>query len=429
MKETLVRGVRKILPKGLVRLLEEGYRRSRVWLISARYGFPARGLRVIAVTGTNGKTTTVAYINSILKAAGHTTAMFGTATIEVAGESKLNDTNTTVATTATMQRFFAQARQAKVDFVVLEVTSQALDQHKLDSVPIEAAVMTNLTQDHLDYHHTMEAYADAKARLFQMNPRLVVLNRDDEWYKRFSAYAGSEMTMSYGTDTEADCRIASVQLYKDGSDIQLIVDHQTELALSAQLPGKFNVYNVTAAAAVAYLLHLDLEAIRQGVAQLAGVPGRQERIDLGQSYDIIVDYAHTPDALQQLLETLRHLTKRRLILVFGATGDRDRGKRPIMGQIASELADRIIVTDEESYNEDPASIRSQLMQGIIEAKGEARSEEVADRRAAIEKALSIARPDDAVVITGMGHEQFRVIAGQRLPWNDAQVVRDILGGH
>ena len=429
MKETLVRGVRKILPKGLVRLLEEGYRRSRVWLISARYGFPARGLRVIAVTGTNGKTTTVAYINSILKAAGHTTAMFGTATIEVAGESKLNDTNTTVATTATMQRFFAQARQAKVDFVVLEVTSQALDQHKLDSVPIEAAVMTNLTQDHLDYHHTMEAYADAKARLFQMNPRLVVLNRDDEWYKRFSAYAGSEMTMSYGTDTEADCRIASVQLYKDGSDIQLIVDHQTELALSAQLPGKFNVYNVTAAAAVAYLLHLDLEAIRQGVAQLAGVPGRQERIDLGQPYGIIVDYAHTPDALQQLLETLRHLTKRRLILVFGATGDRDRGKRPIMGRIASELADRIIVTDEESYNEDPASIRSQLMQGIIEAKGEARAEEVADRRAAIEKALSIARPDDAVVITGMGHEQFRVIAGQRLPWNDAQVVRDILGGH
>ena len=155
MKERLVRGIRRTLPKKTVTLLEEAYRKARVRAVSARYGYPAKGLRVIAVTGTNGKTTTACYINEILKQAGHTTAMFTTALIEVAGESKVNDLNATVATTARMQAFFADAKRAKVDFVILEITSHALDQHKLDGVPIEAAVMTNLTQDHLDYHHTM----------------------------------------------------------------------------------------------------------------------------------------------------------------------------------------------------------------------------------------------------------------------------------
>jgi UDP-N-acetylmuramyl-tripeptide synthetase len=383
-------------------------------------------MRVIAVTGTNGKTTTAAYINEILKSSGIKTAMFGTAVIELAGERKINDTNTTVSTTGAMQRFFRDAKKAGVGVIVLEVTSQALQQHKLDSVPIEAAVMTNLTQDHLDYHKTMERYAEAKSRLFRTKPRFIVLNRDDEWYDYFSQFKGEEQTMTYGTSDEAECRIATVKLHKEGSEVELEIDHQTHLSLATRLPGKFNVYNLSAAVTVAYLLHVDLEAIEEGILNLHGVPGRQERVDVKKPYDVIVDYAHTPDAMEQLLETMKHLTKNRVILVFGATGDRDKTKRPIMGDIAARLADRIFVTDEESYNEDPAQIRAQVLDGIKRSHGEAKTEEVADRKRAIERALGIARPGDSVVITGMGHEQFRIIDGERLPWNDAEVVKEIL---
>jgi UDP-N-acetylmuramoyl-L-alanyl-D-glutamate--2,6-diaminopimelate ligase len=426
MKDALVRVVRRYVPKGATRALEEVYRRSRVWALSARYGFPAKDMRVIAITGTNGKTTTAAYINEILKASGLKTAMFTTTTIEVAGERKANDLNVTVANTGRMQQFFKSAKEAGVDWVVLEVTSQALQQHKLDSVPIECAIMTNLTQDHLDYHKTMEEYAAAKGRLFARKPRFIVLNHDDEWFEYFCKFQPGEATMTYGTDPGAECRITGVRLHKHGSDVKLEIDHQTKLEVATLLPGKFNVYNMTAAVAAAYLLHVPLEDIQKGIANLSSVPGRQEVVPVKQPYEVIVDYAHTPDALKQLLETMKHLTKNRVILVFGACGDRDQSKRPMMGEIAAELADRIILTDEESYNEEPQAIRDMVREGIERKRGSAKTEEIADRRKAIEKALSIARPGDTVLITGMGHEQFRIVNGERLPWNDTEVVKEIL---
>jgi len=426
MKNKLVRGVRGVLPSGLVTKLETAYRKSRVKALSARYGNPARHLKVIAITGTNGKTTTSNYLNEIMKAAGHKTAMFTTAVIEVAGDRRINDLNATVATTEQMQRFFRDAKNAEVDYVILEVTSHALTQFKLDGVPIEAAVMTNLTQDHLDYHKTMDEYAAAKGLLFAKNPRYIVLNRDDEWFEFFNAYEPREQKITYGAGETAEARISQVKLYKKGSEARVIIDHQTKLDLATALPGKFNVYNMTAAAATAYLFHVKLEDIIEGVANLEEVPGRFERIEVGQSYDIIVDYAHTPDALEQLLESVKQLTKRRVILVFGATGDRDKGKRPLMGEIATRLADRVIVTDEESYNEDPAEIRKMILEGVSEARGDAKTDEIPDRRAAIEKALSIARKDDTVLVTGMGHEQFRIINGEKMPWNDGDVIRDLL---
>ncbi|HEX4662731.1 MAG TPA: Mur ligase family protein, partial [Candidatus Saccharimonadales bacterium] len=213
MKDALVRVVRGFLPKGIIRGLEELYRRSRGWLVAARYGFPVKSLQVIAVTGTNGKTTTCSYINEILKADGKKTAMFSTAVIEIDGERKLNDTNATVASVAQMQAFFQKAKRANVDWVVLEVTSQSLQQHKLDDVQPVCAVMTNLTQDHLDYHKTMENYAAAKARLFQRKPRFIVLNRDDDWYDYFKQFPAAELAMTYGANPEAECRITSVQLH------------------------------------------------------------------------------------------------------------------------------------------------------------------------------------------------------------------------
>lgn len=427
MKAILVKFVRKVLPGGMLRRLENGYRRLRVKLVSVRYGNPSKHLRVIAVTGTNGKTTTSCYINEILKEAHFTTAMFTTAVIEVAGKRKLNDLNATVASTARMQRFFRDAKRTNADYVVLEVTSHALDQHKLDGVPIEAAVMTNLTQDHLDYHKTMEEYAAAKGKLFQLRPRFIVLNRDDEWYDYFNQFVASEQKMTYGRSVEAEAKITHVKLYRKGTEADVVLDHQTHLELATNLPGEFNVMNMTAATTLAYLLGVKLEDIQEGVANVEAVPGRFERAVEGLGYDVIVDYAHTPDALEKLLVAARGITKQRVILVFGACGDRDQGKRPTMGEIAARGADRIFLTNEESYNEDPEQIRRMLMEGIERGRGDAKTTEIADRRQAIERALGCAKKGDMVLITGMGHEQYRIVNGQRLPWNDGQVVREIVG--
>ncbi|HEX7483963.1 MAG TPA: UDP-N-acetylmuramoyl-L-alanyl-D-glutamate--2,6-diaminopimelate ligase [Candidatus Saccharimonadales bacterium] len=426
MKQKLVNGVRNYLPQGMVHGIEEIYRRGRVRLVALKYGNPANSLRVIAVTGTNGKTTTINYINEILKEAGHKTAMFSTALIEIDGNTQLNDLNATVGTTERMQEFFRDAKKVGVDYVVLEITSHALQQHKLDGVPIEVAVMTNLTQDHLDYHHTMDEYAAAKAKLFAHEPKFIVLNRDDTWYDYYDKFPAGELKMTYGQHEEAEAKIDYVKLYKKGSEANVIIDHQTKLELATALPGTFNVYNMTAAACVAYLLGIKLEDIVEGIANLEGVPGRFERVVEGLGYDVIVDYAHTPDALEQLLKATKEITKNRVILVFGATGDRDKLKRPIMGEIAARLADRIILTDEESYNEDPRAIRDQVRDGIETAGATAKLTELADRRDAIEKALSIAKTGDTVLITGMGHEQFRIVNGEKLPWNDAAVVRELL---
>lgn len=422
----LVSGVRKALPSGIVSLIEEGYRRSRVRAVSARYGNSARNLRVLAITGTNGKTTTANYLNEILKADGKKTAMFTTAVIEIDGNRRLNDLNATVATTEEMQKFFRDAKKAKVDFVVLEITSHALHQHKLATVPVEAAIMTNLTQDHLDYHKTMDEYAAAKAKLFKNEPRYMVLNQDDEWFGHFNQFVAEEHKITYGTDEGAECRIKKVRLHKDGSDIELEIDHQTRLPVKTSLPGKFNVYNATAASATAYVLGVTIGSIAKGIANLKEIPGRFERVEVKKHYEVIVDYAHTPDALEQLLEAVKHLTKNRVILVFGATGDRDKAKRPLMGKIAANGADRIILTDEESYNEDPETIRKMVFDGIEKAKGDGKTLEIADRKEAIKKALSIAKIGDTVLITGMGHEVFRIVNGERIPWNDAEVVRELV---
>ena len=426
MKDALVRRIRQVVPATKVRRLEELYRRSRVTVVSARYGFPASGLRVIAITGTNGKTTTAVYLNEILKADGKVTAMFTTALIEVAGVSQLNELNATVANVARMQRFFRDAKRAGVDYVILEVTSHALTQHKLDGVPIECAIMTNLTQDHLDYHGTMDAYAAAKGLLFANRPRFIVLNRDDEWFDYFNQFDAGEQKITYGTSPLSDARISGVKLYKKGSEAHLVIDHQTKLALATALPGKYNVYNLTAAAAASYLYYATLEAITEGIANIEGIPGRFDRIDSTKGYEIVVDYAHTPDALEQLLQTAKAITKNRVILVFGACGDRDKAKRPLMGGIAARLADRIVLTDEESYNEDPDTIRQMIMEGIADSGGEGKTEQVADRRDAIKKALTIARRGDMILITGMGHERFRIIDGNREPWNDTDVVHELL---
>ena len=427
IKNTLAKTARKVLPKSALVELERTYRKSRAKVVATRYGNPARDLRVIAVTGTNGKTTTVNFLNEILKEAGYKTAMFSTANIEIAGVQTVNDTNSTTATVSKLQKFFHDAKKADVEFALIEATSHALDQYKFAGVPIEMAIMTNLTQDHLDYHKTMENYAAAKAKLFEMQPRFIVLNTDDKYFDYFNKFEASEQKITYGESDLAEVKIKSFKLYKKGSEAKLRIDNNVALEIATNLPGEFNVYNMTAAAAGAYLLGISLQDIQEGIANLEGISGRFQYATSDLPFEVVVDYAHTPDALEKLLQTSKKITKNRTILVFGACGDRDREKRPIMGKIAQDLADRIIVTDEENYTEDAKQIREEVIAGFSKKNGKlpANIQEIPDRKEAIRKALQIAGKGDTVLITGLGHEVYRIIDGEKTPWNDTEIVREI----
>lgn len=418
--------IKKLVPRSLFSQLINPYHWVESFVANVRYGFPARDMYVVMITGTNGKTTTASYLGSILNSAGHSVGVCSTAYFEINGKRIANDLNFTVTNPFKLQAMLKQMKQAGVDHLVLEVTSHALEQHRVWGVPCDVAVMTNLTQDHLDYHGTMERYAAAKGKMFARKPKFIVLNRDDKWFEFFNQFPAGEQKITYGADEAAEARISYVKLHKKGSDVRLKIDHTTSLEFATKLPGKFNVYNATAAATAAYVMRVDTQHIIEGIEAVDNIPGRLERVDAGQPFDVIVDYAHTPDALENLLETLEHLTRNRLILVFGATGDRDKAKRPIMGEIAAKLADRIFLTDEESYTEDPAQIRHMLMEGVVAGGGGSKTEEIADRKEAIKKALETARRGDTVVVTGMGHEQYRIINGRREPWHEPTVIRELL---
>jgi UDP-N-acetylmuramoyl-L-alanyl-D-glutamate--2,6-diaminopimelate ligase len=425
MKNLLAKVARKALPAGATKKLESNYRKSRLGVLNRYYGKPAKDLKVIAITGTNGKTTTANYLNEILKEAGLKTAMFTTAVIEIDNKRKINDYNATVPPVSVLQKFFAAAKRANVDYVILEATSHALHQHKLDNVPILMAIMTNLTQDHLDYHGDMDHYAAVKARLFAGEPKFIVLNRDDEWFAYFDKYGAGNLKVSYGKDKGSTVKISDIKLYKKGTEAKLTANKE-QLEVATNLPGEFNAYNMAAAFAAASLLDVDPPQIQEGIANLEALPGRFEHVDEGLSYDIVVDYAHTPDALERLLRSTKHFTKGRVMLVFGATGDRDKAKRPIMGEIAAKFADKIYLTDEENYTEPADEIRMQVYLGINRGGGELKTVEIGDRYEAIKTAISDARKGDCILITGMGHEVYRIVDGKKQPWSDKQVIEEIL---
>lgn len=419
--------IRKIVRGPALRILETGFRKGRGVFWRTRYGFPARGLRVVAVTGTNGKTTTASYINSVLQAGGLKTAVYTTAYIEIAGTVKPNQSHMTVTSQAASQKFFADARRAGVDWVIIEITSHALDQGRIDGLKVEIAVITNLSQEHLDYHGTMENYAASKARLISRKycPRWSVLNADDEWFDYFNARNTGRL-ISYGETPDANLQLKTYDLSGHGSSLTARYNGE-HIAFTSQLIGKFNAYNALAAYGVGIAAGLEKDVISRGIAALESVPGRMEQIDAGQKFNVIVDYAITPDALENVLAALREITKGKIIIVFGATGDRDKTKRAPMGAAAGRLADRIFLTDDETYNEDPAAIRWQVYEGITAVRAEAKATIVGDRREAIQQAFKAAKRGDTVLLTGIGHQDYRNMGGNKEPWDEREVAREELG--
>lgn len=415
---------RKIIPKSSIKKAEESYRLQKAKVANTLHGSPAKNMHIVAVTGTNGKTTTCAFINEVLKAGGKTTAVYTTAFTEVAGKNKPNTTHMTVASAWSVQSFLAKAKKAGADWAILEVTSHALDQHRIFGVPVEIAVVTNLTQDHLDYHGTMDKYAAAKARLItEFHPRSVILNADDEWFEYFGRKVKNKLiTVGHG---KASQQIKGLNLTAAGTGYSLI-SSQATLQVTTHLVGEFNAYNSAMAAAVGLAAGLTGKQIEQGIANVPVVPGRLEAVNAGQDFTVLVDYAHTADALENVLTAIKAVTRGKIRLVFGATGDRDKSKRPKMGKVAAKLADVIYLTDDETYTEDGNDIRTAVRNGIIAGGGQEKFIEIPDRRMAIKQALSDSSNVDVVLLAGIGHQNYRAMAGKKEPWDERVVAKEIL---
>jgi UDP-N-acetylmuramoyl-L-alanyl-D-glutamate--2,6-diaminopimelate ligase len=368
------------------------------------HGHPSQSLQVVGVTGTNGKTTVVHLLASILEANGWPTGVVGTLT-------GARTTPEAPALQATLARFRDDGRKA----VAMEVSSHALVQHRVDAVRFAVGVFTNLSQDHLDYHLTMEQYFEAKAVLFEPGRSEVgVINADDPWGQRLLERAAIPTVAYRMTD--------AVDLRSDGADVSFRWDGA---AVRLHLRGRFNVENALAAATAARQLGVGPAAVAEGLGAVASVPGRFEIVDAGQPFTVVVDYAHTPDGLEEVLGAARELTSGRVIVVFGAGGDRDAGKRPLMGRIASQRADIAVITSDNPRSEYPPAIMKDILSGI---SGPGIVSIVEDRAEAIALAVGRARPGDVVVIAGKGHETGQDVAGVIHPFDDRAVARDVLVG-
>jgi len=380
---------------------------------------PAEALQLVAVTGTNGKTTTTSLIDSIVKASGAKTGLFGT----IAYHTPLGDypSPNTTPESVDLQGFLAEIRDAGGKYAVLEASSHSLTMERLWGCHFAAAVFTNLTREHMDYHKTFEDYFAAKRRLFEGTgagaPEVAVLNTDDEYGKKLAGLA--KKTLSYGLNSEADITTKKFQLTFQG----LTFTAQTpsgKLSIVSSLVGRINVYNILAAIGAGQALGLSNEVIETGIRNLNSVAGRFERVDGGQPFLVIVDYAHTDDALENLIRTARELTpKGRVITLFGCGGEKDRTKRPVMGEVAGRLSDLTILTNDNPRNEDPLKIMNDIIVGLQKTSGKYMVEP--DREKAIGMALDEARAGDIVLLAGKGHETSQILGDRSLEWSDRDV--------
>ena len=401
-------------------------RLALAYLAAEFYGHPSRQMQVVGVTGTNGKTTTSYLINAIFEAAGVQCGLMGTVSYRI-GSNLIDATRTTPEAPA-VQAFMRQMVDAGCGACVMEVSSHALALRRVDGIQFAAAVFTNLTRDHLDFHTSMDDYFAAKRRLFEMLPREApaVINVDDPRAAALIDVSGRPVT--YGLNKPADVSTGPLSFRLDGLEFDVRLP-QGIAHVRSKLAGRPNVYNILAAAAATSALGVPLSAIERGLAQLEGVPGRFEIVSSAEDdITVVVDYAHTDDALRNLLETARPMAARRLITVFGAGGDRDRTKRPLMGMVAARLSDVVVITSDNPRSEDPARIIEDVMRGATSEMRQSNADvrTVVDRREAIGDAIANAGGGDVVLIAGKGHEKYQEIGDRTFAFDDVAVARAAL---
>ncbi|MDK2835877.1 MAG: UDP-N-acetylmuramoyl-L-alanyl-D-glutamate--2,6-diaminopimelate ligase [Thermosediminibacterales bacterium] len=397
----------------------EDSRQALAEISAAYYDYPFRKLKVIGVTGTNGKTTTTYLIKSILEEAGFKVGLIGTITNKI-GQKELPSVRTTPES-SDLYDLFSQMIKEGAEYAVMEVSSHSLELKRVYGCEFEVGVFTNLTQDHLDFHKTMENYFQAKRKLFYQSKKAAI-NIDDVSGKRLL----TELKLpvySYGIEENATVIARDIQINEFGIKFSVVtLDENTQISL--KIPGKFSVYNALAAISCGLLLNIDLKTISTALKKQPGVPGRFELVDEKQEFAVIVDYAHTPDSLENILKTVRNFVRKRVILVFGCGGDRDRSKRPIMGEIGTKYSDVCIITSDNPRTENPESIIQEIEKGCKNASKN--YIKITDRKKAIEYAITIAQPGDVVLIAGKGHETYQVIGDRVIPFDDRKIARQAL---
>lgn len=417
------------VPQRAPLLLAEDTRRAMASVAAALHGYPSRRMKLAGVTGTNGKTTTTLLIASILKAAGMRTGTIGTLGAELMGE-RLESAHTTPESDQ-LQEILGKMADEGARAVVMEVSSHALAQNRVLGCEFDSAVFTNLTQDHLDFHAGMEDYFQAKLRLFTDpalrggKPMSASVNLDDPRGEQITRFMHGRV-WTYGVrNASADVRASEIEATPSTLAFRLQAP-EFGLPVRLSLGGGFQVYNALAAAAAAIGMGISADAIAEGLSALRSVPGRFESVPNGRGIHVLVDYAHTPDGLENVLRSARELAKSRLIVVFGCGGNRDRTKRPLMGEIANRLADFAVVTSDNPRDEEPEGIAEEIREGIYDPR---RALLELDRRTAIAKALEMAAPGDVVVIAGKGHEDYQIVKGQVLPFDDRKVAAELMGSN
>jgi len=387
------------------------------------YGHPSMKMKVIGITGTKGKTTLTYLLESIIRKAGFQPAVIGT--VNYRWQDKFVAADRTTPEAPELQRMMSEMLEQGISHCLIEVSSHALHLKRVWGIHFDIAVFTNLSSEHLDYHPSLEDYFEAKKRLFFLNAkkRTAVVNFDDQWGKRLMAELPLK-TVSFGLEPAAIVRGQEFRLSETG--IKALVDFPGgQVKICSPLMGKHNFYNILAGMAAGLALNIPVSAIRDGIGALKGIPGRLEKIDTGLGIHVFVDYAHTDQALRSLLETIRELKPPRILLVFGAGGDRDKGKRARMGEAAASLADVTFLTSDNPRSEDPAAIIADIEKGFP-LKGAKEYHKVPDRKEAIARALGLAKKGDYVLIAGKGHEKYQVIKEHKIPFDDAEIARSLL---
>ena len=417
--------VERPMGAGVPEVVVSDVRRAMARMAALFYGRPADDLLLLGVTGTNGKTTTVFLLESILRAAHLETGLIGTIETRIA-DSRKPGVRTTPES-VDLQALLEEMRESAVKAVAMEVTSHALVLQRIESLRFSVGAFTNLSQDHLDFHASMEDYFAAKRSLFTPDRcERAVVNLDDPYGVRLFEESVVEC-VGFGRDERAAVRAADVRSGPWGSELVIEIEGMGEAKVSTPLVGHFNVSNCLAAAATAWQAGFDLPTIQNGIEQVRSVPGRFEAVDAGQPFTVVVDYAHTPDSLDNVLRGARSLAgSSRVLCTFGCGGDRDRGKRPLMGAVAARLADVVVVTSDNPRSEDPHAIINSILEGVTAERPDGPDAVLADREAAIERVLGEARSGDVVVIAGKGHETGQEFADRTIPFDDRIVARAAL---
>ncbi|MBS7530286.1 UDP-N-acetylmuramoyl-L-alanyl-D-glutamate--2,6-diaminopimelate ligase [Hazenella sp. IB182353] len=392
-------------------------RRAMAHLAATFYGHPSRELKLIGVTGTNGKTTTTHLIEHLLHTAHKEVGLIGTIGMRFGGQTQ--PVRNTTPDAQDLQKGFRMMKEAGCEYAVMEVSSHALDMGRTRGSFFQYAIFTNLTQDHLDYHKTMGAYREAKGLLFsQLNMNNVAILNQDDVASDYFAHITSAQVITYGIEKKADVRAENIRVSASGTHFTLKT-FRGDISVSMKMIGKFNVYNVLAATCVALAEGLSLEQIRDGLASLSGVPGRFELVETGQNFATIVDYAHTPDSLKNALETILEFSTGKVFTVVGCGGDRDREKRPLMAKMALAYSDLTIFTTDNPRSEDPKQILADMTEGLTDEEFKM----IEDRKQAIQTAMQSASDGDIVFIAGKGHETYQEVNGVRYHFDDREVAK------